>query len=121
MKRPLAYVTAPWTEDARENEMMAAKYCRQLYDAGYSPICPAMFLPVFLDDSVPQEHNDSLTMAQDYLRRSRVLVVCGSYVNESMKNDIALAERLRIAATTLDGIMVVSGHGREKAKRGGRI
>ena len=87
MKIPLAYITAPWTEDNRENEMMAAKYCRQLYDAGYSPICPAMFLPAFLDDTVPQEHNDSLTMAQDYLRRSRVLVVCGCYVNESMKND----------------------------------
>ena len=30
-----------------------------------------------------------------------------------MKNDIAVAERLRITATTLDGILTVKGQGRE--------
>lgn len=33
-------------------------------------------------------------------------------VDESMKNDIAVAERLRITATTLDGILTVKGQGR---------
>lgn len=47
-----------------------------------------------------------------YLRRARVLVVCGSIVDESVKNDIAVAERLRITATTLDGILTVKGQGR---------
>ena len=32
-------------------------------------------------------------MAREYLRRARVLVVCGGTVNESVKNDIAVAER----------------------------
>ena len=73
-----------------------------------------MFLPLFLTDSVPQEHNDSIEMARDYLRRARVLVVCGDYVTESMKDDIATAERLRITATTLDGILTVKGQGRTK-------
>ena len=40
-------------------------------------------------------------MGRDFLRRSHVLVVCGKTVDESMKNDIAVAERLRITATTL--------------------
>ncbi len=30
-----------------------------------------------------------------------MLVVCGDTVDEAMKNDIAIAERLRITATTL--------------------
>jgi len=51
-------------------------------------------------------------MARDYLRRSNVLVVCGSSVDEAVKNDIAMAERLRITATTLDGILTVKGQGR---------
>lgn len=34
-----------------------------------------------------------------------------------MKNDIAIAERLRITATTLDGILAVKGQGREENKR----
>ena len=51
-------------------------------------------------------------MAREYLRRARVPVVCGGIVNESVKNDIAVAERLRITATTLDGILTVKGQGR---------
>lgn len=112
MKRPLAYITAPWSENEFENTENAAKYCRAVYDAGFSPVCPTLFLPLFLRDEIPQEHKDCIDMAREYLRRARVLVVCGSTVNESVKNDIAVAERLRITATTLDGILTVKGQGR---------
>ena len=105
MKRPLAYITSAWTGNCRENRDSAAKYCRQVYDAGYSPICPMLIHATFLTDSIPQEH-------RDYLRRSHVLVVCGDAVDEAMKNDIADAERWHITATTLDGILTVKGQGR---------
>ena len=114
MKRPLAYITAPWSEDKCETMKTAARYCRQVYDAGFSPICPPMFFSQFLSDKIPQEHTDSLEMARDYLRRSRVLVVCGDSITEHMKDDIATAERLRITATTLDGILAIKGQGRTK-------
>ena len=106
MKRPLAYITAPWSNNQYENTENAAAYCRQVYDAGYSPIC--------LKDEIPQEHKDGLDMARDYLRRSHVLVVCGHGIDETVKNDIATADRLRITATTLDGILTVKGQGRGK-------
>ena len=112
MKRPLAYITAPWSENEFENTENAAKYCRAVYDAGFSPVCPTLFLPLFLRDEIPQEHKDCIDMAREYLRRARVLVVCGGTVNESVKNDIAVAERLRITATTLDAILTVKGQGR---------
>ena len=60
MKRPLAYITAPWSNSQYENAENAAAYCRQVYDAGYSPICPVLFLPTFLKDEIPQEHKDGL-------------------------------------------------------------
>ena len=104
MKRPLAYITAPWSNSQYENAENAAAYCRQVYDAGYSP----------LKDEIPQEHKDGLDMVRDYLRRSHVLVVCGHGIDETVKNDIATAERLRITATTLDGILTVKGQGRGK-------
>lgn len=113
MKRPLAYITAHWGDNEFENTENAAKYCRLVYEAGFSPICPLLFLPLFLKDSIPQEHKDGIDMARDYLRRASVLVVCGGTVDEAMKNDIAVAERLRITATTLDGILTVKGQGRE--------
>ena len=114
MKRPLAYITAPWSNNQYENTENAAAYCRQVYDAGYSPICPVLFLPTFLKDEIPQEHKDGLDIARDYLRRSHVLVVCGHGIDETVKNDIATADRLRITATTLDGILTVKGQGRGK-------
>ena len=55
MKRPLAYITAPWGENEYENTENAARWCRQVYDAGFSPVCPLLFLPLFLKDSIPQE------------------------------------------------------------------
>lgn len=73
-----------------------------------------LFLPLFLKDEIPQEHKDGIDIARDYLRRSHVLVVCGHSTDETVKNDIATAERLRITATTLDGILTVKGQGREK-------
>ena len=114
MRRPFAYITAAWSDNEYQNTEEAAKYCRSVYDAGFTPICPLLFLPMFLNDAIPQEHKDGIDMGRDFLRRSHVLVVCGHSTDETVKNDIATAERLRITATTLDGILTVKGQGRGK-------
>ena len=49
---PLAYITAHWGDNEFENTENAAKYCRLVYEAGFSPICPLLFLPLFLKDSI---------------------------------------------------------------------
>ena len=111
MKRPLAYITAAWCGDPPEMTEQAAKYCRAVYDAGFSPICPTLYLPLFLNDAVPEEHKSGIDMGRNLLRRSHVLVVCGHTVTESMKNDIAVAQRLGITSTTLEGILTVKRQG----------
>ncbi len=113
MKRPMAYITAPWGRNGFQNTEMATQYCRTLYDAGYNPVCPPMYLTLYLQKNIPQEHKDMQDMARDMLRRSRVLVVCGSPLDEQMKMDIATAERLHITATTLDGILTIQCHGKK--------
>ena len=113
MKRPLAYITAAWSGDDCENAEQAAKYCRTVYKAGFSPICPTLYLPLILNDAIPEEHKDGIDMSRNLLRRSHVLVVCGHTVTEAMKNDIAVAQRLGITATTLEGILTVKGQGRK--------
>lgn len=138
-KRPIAYITAVWSGNRTADQERAAKYCRQVYEAGYSPICPSLFLPAFVHDEIPQEHKskinftlqvlffgakhrnfasqnhktfpDGLDMAREYLRRSRLLAMCREQVDETVKNDIAVAQRLHIAATTLEGILTVKGQG----------
>jgi len=116
MKRPLAYITAAWSGNRFRDIKKAAKYCREVYNAGFSPICPPLYMPLFLNDEVPEECKSAADMGRDFLRRSRVLVVCGKSVDEGVKNDIAYAARLHITATTLDGILTVQGQG----KRPGR-
>ncbi len=112
MKRPFAYITTAWGRNEYENSENLRRYSRAIYDAGYCPICPRALQSLYLRDTIPQEHRDAQEMARDWLSRSRVLVVCGSIVDESVKNDIAIAQRLRITATTLDGILTVKGHGK---------
>jgi hypothetical protein len=112
MTRPFAYITAPWGANEFENTEDAAAYCRKVFDAGFAPICPLLFLPLVFNAAVPQDHKAAMDIAHELLRRSRVLVVCGDTVDEAMKADIAIAERLRITATTLDGILTVTGQGR---------
>ena len=112
MKRPLADVSAAWYGGDSENAERAAQYCRAVYEAGLSPICPTLYLPLFLNDAIPEEHKSGIDMSRDLLRRSHVLVVCGHTVTEAMKNDIAVAQRLGITSTTLEGILTVKGQGR---------
>ena len=115
MKRPLAYITAAWDGEEWSDLEAAAKYSRAVYDAGFSPICPVLFMPLFLNDDIPEEHKSGVDMGRDLLRRSHVLVVCGDMVDEAVKSDIATAARLKITATTLDGIMTVNGQGRARS------
>jgi hypothetical protein len=112
MKRPLAYITAAWSGKKIKDREQAAQYCREVYEAGFSPICPLLYMPLFLNDAIPEEHKSGVDMSRDLLRRSHVLVVCGVGISEDVKSDIATAARLKITATTLDGILTVNKQGR---------
>ena len=113
MKRPLAYITAAWSGNCEADTEQAIGYCRIAYEAGFSPVCPLLYLTLFINDAIPQEHKDGIDIRRDMLRRSRVLVVCGGKMDEDVKNDIAVAQRLNITATTLAGIITVNQQGRE--------
>ena len=91
-------------------------YCRKVYEAGFTPICPVLSLPHFLRDSIPAEHKDGIDIGRELLRRSHVLIVCGDEVDESVKNDIAVAQRLGITATTLDGILKIHAQGENEVE-----
>ena len=115
VKKPFAYISAAaWTGQEFTDTDQAVVYCRKVYQAGFTPICPILYLPHFLNDTIPAEHKDGIDMARDLLRRSHVLIVCGDEVDETVKNDIAVAQRLGITATTLDGILKIRSQGHEE-------
>ena len=105
MKRPLAYITFAASEEPITDLENAINYSRIVYELGFSPICPLLFMPFYLDEDVPEEHKSRIDMCKDFLRRSRVVIVCGKKRDENVKNDIATAERLHITTTTLSGIL----------------
>ena len=116
MKKPFAYITAVWKGGEFTVADQASVYCRKVYEVGFTPICPVLYLPNFLRDSVPAEHKDGIDMARELLRRSHVLIVCGEEVDEAVKNDIAVAQRLGITATTLDGILTIRSQGENQVE-----
>ena len=116
MKKPFAYISAAWSGQEFTDTDQAVVYCRKVYQAGFTPICPVLYLPHFLNDSIPAEHKDGIDMARELLRRSHVLIVCGDEVDEAVKNDIAVAQRLGITATTLDGILKIHAQGENEVE-----
>jgi hypothetical protein len=109
------HITAAWSGNDIDAIDQAAKYCRSVYEAGFSPICPMLSLTLFLNDEVPEEHKSGIDMSRDPLRRLHALVVCGDLIDEDVKNDIASAGRLNITATTLSDILAVKSQGWAKA------
>lgn len=78
MARPLAYITAVWSDEPHEAKEEALRFSRQVYDAGYSPICPMLMYMGLLKDNIPKEFKDKQDMSLELLRRCRILVVCGN-------------------------------------------
>ena len=96
--KPWAYVTAAWSTDRSRAKRSAKRYCRKLYEAGYTPICPLLSLPEIIN---------YIDMSEDMLRRSRILVVCGTAVDETVLTDIAIANRFHVASSTMRGVLTV--------------
>ena len=78
MKRPLTYLTAAWSDEPDIDMELAAHYCRLAYEAGFSPICPLLYLPLlFLNDSVPEEYKAGIDMRREKCDApERNLTVC---------------------------------------------
>ena len=108
MTRPLAYISADFNGDELEARAIATKYCRAVYEAGYSPICPVLFQSLFLKSNKPQEYKDGRDMANELLRRSRIMVVCTDSYSNEMLEEIAMAKHYGIPSTTIDGIQRIS-------------
>ena len=112
--KPWAYVTSAWSADRTKAKRSAKRYCRKLYEAGYTPICPLLSLPEVIDVSNADEYKDYLDMSEDMLRRSRILVVCGAAVNETVLTDIAIANRFHVASSTMRGVLGVDKSRKEE-------
>ena len=114
MKKPFIYVSVPRSTGADGCAERIDNLCRTIYETGYIPYCPGAYLPHFLNDRIPAEHKDGIDVSRFMLRQSKMLVLCGE-PDEEMKNEMAMAERFKVPATTLEGYLSVKGYGMEAA------
>lgn len=103
MDRAFAYVSCS-EEDSR---VKVQKYCRKIYELGYIPICPRFGFVPFLDESNAEDQQGLAQMSMLFLKRCRMVVVCGNEVTENMNTEISTADRLHIICTTLEGLIQI--------------
>ena len=102
-------VTAAWPKNRVDTEETARKYCRELVNAGYLPVCPILSYSGVFDEDDPDACKKRREMAEDDLRRSRFIVVCGKKINDEVKEDISIAKKARVIYTTLEGVLECNG------------
>lgn len=83
----------------------AKKYCHELVNAGYLPLCPILAFNGIISEEDPDGEKKRREMSGDLLRRARFLVVCGKKSNDDVRADISLAKHFKVIPTTLEGVL----------------
>lgn len=89
MKRPLAYITAAWTGYREADTQQAAQYCRAVYEAGFSPVCPLLYLHLFLNDDIPEEHKSGIDITMTALNIVIFVIVYGRMIEIYLMTSLA--------------------------------
>lgn len=84
-----------------QNMLAARHYMLSAYClTGDSAVAPHAYLPVVLDDAVPEEREFGLLAGKKLLYRCKKLFVCGNRISEGMKGEILEAAVLGIPIVT---------------------
>lgn len=76
-------------EETYQNMLAARKYMLAAYRLTGDPaVAPHAYLPVVLDDMVPEEREYGLLAGKKLLYRCKKLYVCGDRISEGMKGEI---------------------------------
>ena len=89
--RPVIYVCCAYASDPAGNTEKAKRYCRYAVDQGCIPICPILYLPLFMDDE--KERELALFMDLVLLTKCAEVWVFGSRITDGMAAEISKAEK----------------------------
>lgn len=93
--RTMIYVCSPlraYNEvSVEQNRQKAREYCRYVYDKGYLPIAPHLYLPQFMDDNNASERMEATETGIDILKHCKELWVYGDYISHGMAAEIHIA------------------------------
>ena len=98
-KKEKVYICSPFRPvgDTMEAHKILARYaCRFAVAKGYSPLCPHLYYPEFLDDDVEDEREIGMLLGMVGLSECKELWVIGRRISEGMKKEIDQARRWSI-------------------------
>ena len=107
MRRPWAFICAAATTKSET----LRRYCRELYELGYVPVCPPLQDGQYLVLSDPAERADYNEMVREKILRSALLVFCGRRSDATTAAQIGLAQKYGRIVTDLDGLCVAVEQG----------
>lgn len=103
MKR--IYICSPYkgtTNNVTKHKQLARVYCRIVWDKGFFPIAPHLYLPQFLDDGSKTERGAGLKLGLKALEVCAEMWVFGKTFSKGMKAEIERAETLKIPIKYFD-------------------
>ena len=88
-----------------ENAKLAAQDCRAVYEAGFSPICPTLYQPLFLNDAVPEDV---------YKRQACVFFMKKSLSDRVQRSLTGFAAGVMVAASVWSLSLIHISHSRRR-------
>lgn len=90
-------LSAPDSRGIEKNMANAIRYCGIVSRTlRCRTIAPHGFLPLYLDDNVPEERKVALEFGLSVLSICKAMVVCGGRISSGMRGEIEHAEKLGI-------------------------
>ena len=91
--RPVGDTVEAQAKSIKAHKILARYACRFAVAKGYSPLCPHLYYPEFLDDDVEDEREIGMLLGMVGLSECKELWVIGRRISEGMKKEIDQARR----------------------------
>jgi len=96
------YIASPYRGDTEINIMRAKRYSRFAARQSAVPICPHIYLTLFLDDNIPEEREAGLYLGIQMLKKCSEIWVFGSKISDGMQKEIDFAKKNNILIKYFD-------------------
>jgi hypothetical protein len=91
----MVFICSPYAGDIEHNTIKAKEYCRyaaMIHDE--IPFAPHLLFTQFLDEFLPEEREQGISMGLDVLTYCSELWIFGNYVSKGMERELELARSL---------------------------
>ena len=102
---PKAFVTAAWSKNRVDAEDQARKYCKEIVDKGFIPVCPVLAFSGIFDENDADSDKKRREMSDILLKSCTCVFVCGPKRNDDVNADAGTGKRATMGVYELSGVL----------------